>query len=138
MSLEDGRFLAVMRTGHYTPMVASWSRDGGKTWTEPVDMGLGPGVDAYLFKLKDGRLAVAYGQLVQRSGPKKKNARDEDQRRRCQLAINSDGTGENWVATTVAYFERRSCYPTLFEVEPNVIVYQSDLELWQIQLRPKE
>ena len=139
--LDDGRILAVMRTGHYTPMIASWSEDGGETWTEAVDMGLGPGVDACVLKLRDGRLAMAYGQLVQRSGPKTEDWRQEDQRRRCQLALNLDGTGESWVTTTVADFEPwgkawtyRSAYPTIFEVEPGVIVYQCDADLWRVEL----
>ena len=132
--LNNGKLLAVMRTGHYTAMIASWSGDGGKTWTEAVDMGLGPGADPCLLKLKDGRLALAYGQLVQRSGPTKEDWRQEDQRRRCQLAINLDGTGERWVTTTVADYARRSAYPTIFEAEPNVIVYQSDIDLWRVEL----
>ena len=139
LPLDDGRMLAVMRTGHYTPMVASWSDDGGKTWTPPTDMGLGPGVDPYLLRLQDGRLAVAYGQLVQRSGGKQEHWTQEDQRRRCQLAINADGSGKGWVATTVADYSRRMAYPTIFEVEPNVILYQSGecLELWRVEVKPR-
>ena len=139
--LDDGRILAVMRTGHYTPMIASWSGDGGETWTEAVNMGLGPGADPCLLKLRDRRLALAYGQLVQRSGPRKEDWRQEDLRRRCQLALNLDGTGESWVTTTVADFEPwgkastyRSAHSTIFEVEPGVIVYQCDADLWRLRL----
>ena len=139
LPLDDGRMLAVMRTGHYSPMVASWSDDGGKTWSPPADMGLGPGVDPYLLRLQDGRLAVAYGQLVQRRGAKKEHWTQEDQRRRCQLAINADGSGKGWVATTVADYSRRMAYPTIFEVEPNVILYQSGecLELWRVEIKSR-
>ena len=139
LPLDDGRMLAVMRTGHYSPMVASWSDDGGRTWSPPADMGLGPGVDPYLLRLKDGRLALAYGQLVQRHGEKNTDWSQEDQRRKCQLAINADGTGKGWLATTVADYSRRMAYPTIFEVEPNVILYQSGecLELWRVKLQPR-
>ena len=139
LPLDDGRMLAVMRTGHYSPMVASWSDDGGKTWSPPADMGLGPGVDPYLLRLEDGRLALAYGQLVQRGGEKKADWSHEDQRRKCQLAINADGTGKGWLATTVADYAPRMAYPTIFEVEPNVILYQSGecLELWRVELQPR-
>ena len=139
LPLKNGRLLAVMRTGHYTPMMAAWSIDAGKTWSEPANMDLGPGVDPYLLKMQDGRLALAYGQLVQRTGIKKADWRDEDQRRRCQLAINSDGSGESWVATTVADYDYRMAYPTIFEPEPNVILYQSGecMELWRVQVKPQ-
>ena len=102
-------------------------------------MGLGPGVDPYLLRLQDGRLAVAYGQLVQRSGGKKEHWRQEDQRRRCQLAINADGSGKEWAATTIADYSRRMAYPTIFEVEPNVILYQSGecLELWRVEVKSR-
>ena len=138
LPLDDGRMLAVIRTGHYSPMVASWS-DDGRTWSPPAKMGLGPGVDPYLLRLKDGRLALAYGQLVQRGGEKKADWSHEDQRRKCQLAINPDGTGKGWLATTVADYSQRMAYPTIFEVEPNVILYQSGecLELWRVKLPPR-
>ena len=41
LPLDDGRMLAVMRTGHYSPLVASWSDDGGRTWS-PRRHGPGP------------------------------------------------------------------------------------------------
>ena len=139
VKLEDGRLLAVIRTGHYTPMVASWSSDEGKTWSPPsMPRGLGPGADPHLLKLRDGRLALAYGEIVQPSGPKEQYWKDYatkgDHRRRCRLAICPDGMGQNWTASTVADYAPRSAYSTIFEVEPNVLVYQADLEVWRIEL----
>ena len=133
--LDDGRLLAVMRTGHYSGLVASWSGDGGMTWTDPVTpAGLENGVDPFLLKLADGRLALAFGQMMPRVGPKKADYRKEDTRRRCRLALSRNGVGEDWTVVTVAGFAPRSAYPSIFEVEPNVIVYQSDLDLWRIDL----
>jgi hypothetical protein len=141
--LEDGRLLAVIRTGHYTSMVTSWSSDGGGTWSPAsIPRGLGPGADPCLLKLKDGRLALAYGEIVQPSGPKEQYWKDYatqgDHRRRCRLAISPDGMGQNWIASTVAGYASRSAYPTIFEVEPNVLVYQADLEIWRVELAQKE
>jgi BNR repeat-like domain len=134
--LSDGRLLVVMRTGNYTPLAASWSSDNGKTWTEPTTpQGLGPGVDPCLLRLSDGRLALSYGQTHPRHGPMLPDYRKEDQRRRCLLAINSDGTGGTWVVTTVADYALRGAYSTIYEVAPNV-VYQAELNLWRIELRP--
>jgi hypothetical protein len=137
--LDDGRLLGIIRTGHYTPMVACWSSDGGKTWTSPrTPQGLGPGADPCLLKLRDGRLALAYGEIVQPSEPKelywKEYAARGDHRRKCCLAINADGKGEEWIVSTVADYAPRSAYPTIFEVEPNVLVYQADLGVWRIEL----
>ena len=44
LPLDDGRMLAVMRTGHYSPMVASWS-DGRavKLGAHPPTWASGPG-----------------------------------------------------------------------------------------------
>lgn len=138
--LADGRLLGIIRTGHYTPMMATWSGDSGKTWSEIVPAaGIGPGCDPYLLMLSDGRLALAYGQIVQPREPKEQYWQDyekrSDQRRRCLLAISADGTGREWMVQTVADYAPRSAYPTIFEVEPNVLVYQSDLDLWRVRLQ---
>ena len=138
--LDDGRLFGVMRTGHYTSLVASWSSDDGKTWTEPVaPEGLDPGgCDPYLLKLSDGRVALAYGQLVPPPEPIELYWEEyeelADHRRRCRIAISEDGSGESWVATTVADYTRRWAYPTIHEVEPNVILYQTDDEVWRVEL----
>lgn len=137
--LADGRVLAIIRTGHYTPLLAAWSGDSGKTWSEPVPApGIGPGCDPYLLMLSDGRLALAYGQIVQPPEPGERYWRDYekrvDQRRRCLLAISADGAGRGWKVETIAGYAPRSAYPTIFEVEPNVLVYQSDLDIWRVTL----
>jgi hypothetical protein len=140
--LDDGRLLGVIRTGHFTPLVASWSRDDGRTWTSPqTPPGLGPaGVDPYLLKLKDGRLALAYGQMVQPPADRQKYWQQfqthGDRRRRCRLAISADGTAERWHALDVSDYSDRSAYPTIFEVAPNVILYQADMELWRVEIPP--
>jgi hypothetical protein len=139
--LDDGRLFGVMRTGHYTSLVASWSSDEGKTWTAPVaPKGLDPGgCDPYLLKLSDGRVALGYGQIVPPTEPHelywKEYDKRADHRRRCRLAINEDGTGRSWVAITVADYARRWAYPTIHEPEPGVILYQTDDEVWRAVLK---
>jgi hypothetical protein len=139
--LADGRLLGIIRTGHYTPLVASWSSDEGKTWTKPVTpAGLGPGCDPFVIRLSDGRLAVAYGQLPQPQGPREAYWKDYSvgaDERRCLLAINADGSGRNWVSYTVADYAPTSAYATIFEVETGTIVYQADLNLWRVELPPR-
>jgi len=146
--LADGRLLGIIRTGHYTPMVAVWSSDSGRTWTKPKTLpDLGPaGVDPYLLRLSDGRLALAYGDIVQPTEPKEewwKKYRDRTLRRpwngdprNCKLAINQDGTGTTWESVVVGDFGKRTGYATVFEIEPNVLVYQCDLDVWRVDLRP--
>ena len=141
--LDDGRLLGVIRTGHFTPLVASWSEDEGRTWTPPRSLpGLGPaGCDPYLLKLRDGRLALAYGEMVQPPADRERYWREfashGDRRRRCRLAISLDGTGERWQTLDLSDYADRSAYPTIFEVAPNVILYQSDLDLWRVEIPDK-
>ncbi|MFC2076525.1 sialidase family protein [candidate division KSB1 bacterium] len=140
--LDDGRLLGVIRTGHFTPLVVCWSEDEGRTWTDPKtipDLGLA-GCDPFLLKLSDGRLALAYGEMVQPPPPPDR-ARywaefetSGDRRRRCRLAISRDETGERWTTMNISEYANRSAYPTIFEVEPNTILYQADLELWRVEI----
>ena len=53
------------------------------------------------------------------------------------LAINSDGTGHDWEVTTIGR-EMGSVYPTMFEVEPNVLFCQVDGWYWRVTLSPKK
>ncbi len=62
VQLDDGRLFCLMRSGHYTPMYACWSEDGGKSWTVPLYTGLERGCDPCMLKLRDGRLVVSYGR----------------------------------------------------------------------------
>ena len=138
--LADGRLLGVIRTGHFTPLVASWSSDEGKTWTSPMTPPeLGPGgCDPYLIKLADERLALAYGEMVQPPADREKYFQEYetrwDKRRRCRLAISTDKTGENWRTLDLCDYDDRSAYPSIFEVAPNVLLYQSDLDLWRVEV----
>ena len=139
--LKDGRLLGIIRTGHFTPLVAVWSADEGRTWTSPITPpGLGPaGVDPCLLKLRDGRLALAYGEMAQppadRQGYWQEFETIGDRRRRCRLAISEDKTGEKWQTLYISDYDNRSAYPTIFEVAPNTILYQADLELWRVELQ---
>lgn len=124
--LDDGRYLVVMRTGHWTPLVVSYSADEGKTWSAPDQLpGLRNGVDPCVIKLRDGRLALAYG-------------RDTVGGRTRELAISEDGKGESWEVIVVATAKGGNAYPTIFEVEPNVIFYQSSSDCWRITLKPRK
>jgi len=140
--LADGRLLGVIRTGHFTPLVACWSDDEGRTWTQPqTPPGLGPGgCDPHLLKLQDGRLALAYGQMVQPPADRQRYWSQYetrwDHRRRCRLAISTDKAGRRWQTLDVCDYGERSAYPTIFEVAPNVILYQADLGLWRVDIPP--
>ncbi len=135
--LDDGRMLIVMRTGHWTDMVHSYSSDGGLTWTAPASLpGLTNGVCPDLIKLKDGRLALACGRNT--GNDLNIAARNNE------LAISRDGTGRHWERIIVAPARAAStyptggAYPTIFEVEPNVIFYQADAQCWTISLPPRK
>jgi hypothetical protein len=59
--LRNGEILCIMRTGSYSPMYQAWSKDNGKTWSQPVSTGW-PGVKPRLRVLKNGVLACSSGR----------------------------------------------------------------------------
>jgi hypothetical protein len=141
--LVDGRLLGVIRTGHFTSLVACWSEDEGVSWSSPrTPEGLGPaGVDPCLIRLRDGRLALAYGEMIQpdqnNEACREQLAEHGDRRRRCRLAISLDKAGQRWKTINVSSYDHCSAYPTIFELGDNVILYQADLELWRVKI-PEE
>ena len=142
--LADGRLLGVIRTGHFTPLVAVWSADEGRSWSAPrTPEGLGAaGADPCLLRLHDGRLALAFGEMAQppadvdREQYWREFATRGDTRRRCRLALSLDQSGESWRTLDVSCLGDRSAYATIYEVSTNTLLYQSDLELWRIGLPP--
>ena len=139
--LDNGQLLCIMRTGHHRPLYACWSSDEGKSWTEPVYTGLERGCWPCLVKLSDGRLALSYGM---RFPPGWSRITPEGDHGRwvwpgaglVKLAISSDGTGHDWVETTIGSGLGSVC-TTMFETEPNVLFCQVDGWYWRIMLRSK-
>lgn len=136
--LNDGRLLCIMRTGHHFPLYASWSADGGQTWTPPVYTGLDRGCDPCLIRLHDGRVALSWGRrfpegLAQADPP----MWDQDSWKYpgqgyTNLAISDDG-GATWVNRVVAQRSGTS-YSTIFEVQPGLIFFQVDQWYWRVRL----
>ena len=137
--LDSGQLLCVMRTGHCTPLYASWSSDEGKTWTKPVYTGLERGCWPCLLKLSDGRIVLSYGKRYPEGWSR---IRDDYARWKypgvglVKLAISSDGTGENWQETTIGS-RLGSTYTTIIEVEPNILFCQIDGWFFRVMLMPR-
>jgi hypothetical protein len=137
--LNDGRILAVIRTGHFTQPVISFSADQGHTWSEPaVNPELGPTAsDPCLLRLSDGRVALSYGEMEQPSGDRVKFFNDfkaGEHPRRCRLAISTTPAAEHWQIYNITDFGDRSAYSTIFEIQPGLLLYQSGMELYQIKI----
>lgn len=75
--LKDGTLLCVMRTGFYTPMYKSFSKDGGYHWSKPEAF-TSNGVSPNMILLDNGVLVLSSG----RPG--------------VQLRFNIDGDGDKW------------------------------------------
>lgn len=75
--LKDGTYLCVMRTGFYTPMYKSFSKDGGYHWTKPEAF-TSNGVSPNMILLDNGVLVLSSG----RPG--------------VQIRFNIDGDGDKW------------------------------------------
>jgi hypothetical protein len=138
--LEDGRLLCVMRTGHHYPLYASWSADGGRTWTYPTYTGLDRGCDPCLIRLQDGRVALSWGRRFPEGWSQVAPEGDEVRfhfpgEGFTNLAISDDG-GASWVSRKVAQ-GTGSCYSTIIEIEPNVIFCQVDEWYFQVSLKPR-
>jgi hypothetical protein len=136
-SLNDGRLLCIMRTGHHFPLYASWSSDNGKTWTSPVYTGLDRGCDPCLITLHDGRVALSWGRRFPEGWSKLTPEGDKGLfvypgEGYTSLAISNDG-GMTWESRKIIHHSG-SCYSTIFEIEPEVIFMQSDQWYCRIKL----
>lgn len=138
--LEDGRLLAVMRTGHHFPLYASWSSDAGKTWTAPLYTGLDRACDPHLIRLRDGRLALSWGRRYPEGWSRVVPGGDQSRFKYpgvgfANLAISNDN-GRTWMNHKIAQ-NAGSGYSTIYEVEPNVLFLQVDQWHWRVSLREK-
>ena len=107
--LADERLHVIFRTSYSGVMGQAWSSDDGKTWTEPVSVGL-EGVAPRTRLLSDGVLACTYG----RPGP-------------VTIMFSVDGTGEKWSHRTEIFPNMSTRYTDLIEIEPGrvFVVYDS-------------
>ena len=125
--LADGRILCVMRTGHFSPLHACWSADGGSTWSTPVYTGFDRGCCPKLTRLSDGRILLHYGvrwppgSRIDQRGPRWQD------HSLLKLAI-SDAGGDDWDAWRVATLPAGlgSTYATIIEVERDLLFCQVD------------
>ncbi|MFO7668020.1 MAG: exo-alpha-sialidase [Bacteroidales bacterium] len=137
--LKDGRLLCVMRSGHHFPLYASWSEDGGRTWSPPLYTGLDRGCDPCLITLEDGRVALSWGRRFPEGWSQVTPEGDKGHFEYpgagyTNLSISDDG-GVSWVTHKI--MERSgSCYSTILEVESNVLFMLVDQ--WYCRITLKE
>lgn len=137
--LADGRIMAIIRTGHFSPPVICFSKDGGSGWTEPVvNPELGPAAcDPWILRLSDGRIAISYGEMKQPAGDRKvffDNFKAGDHARKCRLAISDSPEADHWQTFDITDFGNRSAYSTIYEMAPGILLYQTGNELFRINL----
>lgn len=103
--LANGDLLCLLRTGG--PMFQTRSRDGGRTWSPPVQV-LDHGVNPDLCLMHSGVLVASYG------------------RPNAGIMFSFDGTGERWDEAQDLYRGMGSSYTTVREVEPGLLAYFYD------------
>src|SRR5262249_51338162 len=57
--LQDGRLMCVFRLASNVPYGQTWSRDEGRTWTEPIAMANAFSVQPSLAVMKDGTVVLS-------------------------------------------------------------------------------
>jgi hypothetical protein len=102
VELQDGSLLCMMRTGNPGPLMQCKSADGGKTWSQPVQVDR-LGVDPHVILLGDGTLLAASG----RPG--------------VYLLVDFTGTGDHWQKIWI-YRGPGSSYTSLAEIAPGNVI----------------
>ena len=115
--LPSGDILCILRTGHYTPMYQSRSRDGGKTWSLPRSTGW-PGVKPKLRVLPGGVLACSAGR----------GAYGHPQVTHALFSI--DGTGEVWEPPFIFHTGPGCSYTWNIESDGKLHVIYSHSDFW--------
>jgi len=136
--LKTGELMCVMRTGHLYPLYCVWSNDMGVTWTHPFYMGMERACAPCLLPMSDGKLALVYGNRFP-VGTSPRMFHDEIESamfcNQVKLAVSKDGRGRQWIETVIGY-NRGTTYVAAMEVEPNVILCQTDAFCWRVELEP--
>ena len=102
--ISDTEMTAVLRMSG--PFQQRWSKDGGRTWSEPVTLEVGS-VDADLTMMSNGVLACSYG----RPGS--------------NLMFSVDG-GKNWINHSVITDRSGFNYTSVQEISPGRLLYVHD------------
>lgn len=111
VEVADGHVLALHRVGRcqdgrYGLFWQNESRDGGKTWTEPVETNITSGACPRLLKLSDGRILLTFGRRYKPFG---------------LYARLSDDGGRSWSPTSwllQAAPDANQGYSSSIEIEP--------------------
>jgi hypothetical protein len=119
--LKDGRLMSVFRLASNVPYGQTWSKDEGKTWSEPVAMANAFSVQPSLAVLPDGTVALSGG----RPG--------------LFAWFNLDGTGKDWQRVdmrehhnachpgeTIGPVERTSSYTEIVALDDRHLLYIYD------------
>ena len=113
VELRDGRLMMLVRTRY--GIGASYSDDGGKTWTEGVDSGLGgPSSRFHITRLKSGRLL-----LINHVNFTKRNN---------LMALLSDDDGLTWTPGIMLDERNSVSYPDAAEGDDGYIYITYDRE----------
>jgi hypothetical protein len=136
--LNTGEMMCVMRTGHYYPFYCAWSSDEGVTWTHPSYMGMERACAPCLLKMSDGKLVLAYGNRYP-VGTTPRTFHDQIEtcmfNNQVKLAVSKDGRGRQWIDMVIGY-DLGTTYVSVMEVEPNVLLCQTDAYCWRVELYP--
>lgn len=91
----DGQIVCQIRNHNKTnagETLQSESSDGGKTWSEPREIGVW-GLPSHLLRLRDGRLLMSYGHRRAPFGNQARVSADHGRTWSAPIPVSDDGTG---------------------------------------------
>jgi len=86
--------IRYIKEGEPEEILQSDSKDGGRTWSVPVPIGVF-GFPSHLSRLRDNRLLMTYGFRIKPTGVRVRLSGDEGKTWSDELVITSDGTSSD-------------------------------------------
>ena len=115
--LPNSDLLAVMRTSSGGPLYQSRSADKGRSWSDPVPVGVN-GVYPWLVQMSNGVLALGYGRV---RGPSARASPSWGN----EVIFSLDG-GRSWTNKTTIFDGPSTGYPSMIELKPGELLYVYD------------
>ena len=134
MEAADGTIIVQIRNHNKKPKdtLQTESKDGGKTWTEPREIGV-TGYPTHLLRLKDGTLLMTYSFRQEPYGIRGKTSKDNGKTWSEEFRITEDGASWDLGYPSTVQLPDGSLITVWYEVlqdAPQAVIRQAK---WKIE-----